>query len=83
MPTIPIVVSAYAGYKAEERPQAFTLGERTFQVAEILDRWLGEDHAYFKLRADDGNLYLIRYDQRADDWELVLTETIKSSQIQQ
>jgi hypothetical protein len=75
MPTIPITVSAYAGYKAEERPQAFTLGERTFQVTEILDRWLGEDHAYFKLRADDGNLYLIRYDQRADNWELVLTET--------
>ena len=68
-------VTTYAGYKADERPTSFTLGERTFQVREVIDSWFGEDHTYFKLTADDGNLYLIRHDRAADEWELTMTET--------
>jgi hypothetical protein len=69
-------VSTYSGYKSDERPTAFTFAERTFQVREIVDRWYGEDHAYFKLIADDGNLYVIRHDGETDSWELVMTETL-------
>lgn len=69
-------VSTYSGYKADERPTSFTLGERTFQVQEVVDRWYGEDHAYFKLTADDGNLYVIRHDLERDAWEMVMTETV-------
>jgi len=71
-------VSTYSGYKNDERPTAFTLAERTFQVREIVDRWYGEDHAYFKLIADDGNLYVIRRDGKTDSWEMVMTETLKT-----
>lgn len=70
-------VTTYAGYKADERPTAFTLGERTFRVREIIDSWHGEDHTYFKLTADDGNLYIIRHDRAADLWELTMTETVR------
>lgn len=68
-------VTTYAGYKADERPTSFTLGDRTFQIRELLDSWHGEDHTYFKLTADDGNLYIIRHDRAADIWELTMTET--------
>jgi len=74
-----IRVSTYAGYKGDERPTAFVLAQRTFQVREIVDRWYGEDHAYFKLIADDGNLYVIRHDAETDTWEMVMTETLRSS----
>lgn len=69
-----IKVQTYSGYRADERPTAFTLGERTFRVEEIVDRWFGADHAYFKLVADDGNLYVIRHDLEQDAWELVMME---------
>ena len=33
------------------------------------------NHVYFKLIADDQNLYLMRHDRGTDFWELVMTET--------
>ncbi len=69
-----IEVNAYSGYKANERPVSFRIRERLFEVKEILDRWYGEDHDYFKLRADDDHTYLIRYDRKNDEWELLMME---------
>jgi len=71
---IPLRVECYAGYRADERPVAFWLGERRVVVRDILDRWVGEDHAYFKLDGDDGARYILRRDDRRDAWELILME---------
>jgi hypothetical protein len=67
-----IRVECYSGYKANERPVRFYLGEKQLEVKELLDRWYGEDHDYFKLLADDGNTYLFKYHRFRDHWELVL-----------
>jgi len=74
MVKITLQVKTYSGYKADERPVSFTLINRTFQVREIVDQWYGIDHAYYKLIADDSNLYILRHDKGADEWELVLME---------
>ena len=71
---IRIKVDAYSGHKAEERPRSITIGEKCLKVEEVLDRWYGEDHEYFKLRAEDGYIYIIRYDRKGDTWEFVKTE---------
>ncbi len=76
MVTILLQVQTYSGHRADERPTSFTIGARTFQVKELIDRWYGPDHEYFKLIADDGNLYIIRHDRGNDQWELTLTETV-------
>ncbi len=73
-PRIPLAVECYAGYRADERPTALTLGGRRIAVHEILDRWLGEDHAYFKVVGEDGALYVIRQDLDRNSWELILFE---------
>ncbi len=78
MANFPIKVRAYSGYKACERPVSFTLGEKVFEVEEIIDRWCGEDHDYFKLRADNGCIYIIRYDRDNDSWELIVMEDRKT-----
>jgi len=78
MTGLSLKVTTYSGYKADERPTSFTLGERTFLVLELLDSWHGEDHTYFKLTADDGNTYIIRHDRTADTWELTMTETSRT-----
>ncbi|MDH3974671.1 MAG: hypothetical protein OEV42_10380 [Deltaproteobacteria bacterium] len=69
-----IAVEAYSGHKANERPLAIRLDEKRLEVVDILDRWYGEDHEYFKIKAEDGCLYIIRYDRINDLWELTLTE---------
>jgi hypothetical protein len=66
----PLRVECYAGYRGEEEPRAFTLGERRFGVLEILDRWLEPRHRYFKVRADDGRTFIVRHDTVDDAWEL-------------
>ena len=66
-----IKVECYSGYKANERPLRFSLGERMLEVRELLDRWVGEDADFFKVAADDGNNYILKYDRQKDCWELM------------
>ena len=47
-------VECYAGYKGDERPVRFFLDGQGYEVVELLDRWYGQDHAYFKVRAAGG-----------------------------
>jgi archaemetzincin len=65
-------VECYAGYRGEETPRTFFLDSRRVDVAEVLDRWHGIDHRYFKVRAVDGALYILRHDTDADRWEITL-----------
>jgi hypothetical protein len=67
-------VECYAGYRAEETPRALRFADRRVQVVEVIDRWLAPEHRYFKLRGDDGAIYLVRYDAEQDEWELTLYE---------
>ena len=65
-------VECYSGYKADERPTRFYLGEREYQVEELIDQWYGPEATYFRVRASDGNLYVLRHthDGLADSWSL-------------
>ncbi len=65
-----IEVSCYSGFRYGERPITFKLLERTFTIKEILDQWYGPDYLYFKVRADDRKIYLMKYDQGKDQWYL-------------
>ena len=55
-----------------EKLKCFHLGGRRVEVIENLDRWFGPDYAYFKVRGDDGNLYILRLDEARDAWELTM-----------
>lgn len=65
-------VECYAGHRGEQEPRRFVLGrgERPITVVNILDRWIGPDHRYFKLTGDDGALYILRHDETVDTWEM-------------
>lgn len=67
-----IRVECHAGYRVEETPLRFYLGERKVEVLEVVDRWLSPDHRYFKVKGDDAALYIIRYDVPSDEWELTM-----------
>lgn len=65
-----IRVECHAGYRGEEEPRAFWLGEQRLKAVELLDRWLAPEHRYFKVKADDGNIYILRHDEVRGTWEL-------------
>ena len=70
-------VECYTSSKRSERPVAFSLSNSRYKVEEILDRWYGEGSRYFKIKADDDNIYLLKYDERKDRWEWVFYQNPK------
>jgi hypothetical protein len=73
--TTAIRVECYAGHRGGEAPRRFFLGERKVEVEEIVDRWLAPEHRYFKVRGDDGGIYILRHDMPADKWEMTLFDS--------
>jgi hypothetical protein len=53
-------VECYSGFKADERPVRFRLDERQYLIEEIVDQWYGVQDVFYKVRADDGSLYILR-----------------------
>lgn len=71
--SLSLKVECYSGFKADQRPLRFTPlshGGRTYQVMEVLDQWYGVDDQCFKVRADDGNIYILRHGEKDDAWTL-------------
>lgn len=66
-----IDVSAYSGYKANERPLSFVIDNEKREVRDVIDRWYGEEYDYFKVLADDGRVYLLSWQRNLDQWLLV------------
>ncbi|MBW1729919.1 MAG: hypothetical protein JRH08_11225 [Deltaproteobacteria bacterium] len=66
-----IEVAAYSGYKANERPLYFIVGNKKKVVKNLIDRWYGLEHDYFKVLADDSKVYLIKWHRSLDVWHLV------------
>ena len=62
-------VECHAGYKADERPVRFRLGDHAYEVREVKDQWYDPDATYCKVKADDGNLYILRH-SLGDGWTL-------------
>lgn len=67
-----IRVECYAGSKADERPTRFRLGDHWLVVDEVLDQWYGPDDIFFKVRAEDGDLYILRrsHSESEANWTL-------------
>jgi hypothetical protein len=65
-----IVVESYSGYRADQRPVHFVLHGRGYQVREVEDRWYSPEAVYFRVVASDGNRYVLRHDEKLDEWSL-------------
>jgi hypothetical protein len=63
-------VECYASHRGEETPRVLYIDERKVFVEEVTEAWHGPDHRYFKLKGDDGDVYVIRQDTTSGSWEL-------------
>lgn len=67
-----ITVECYAGYRGEETPKRFYIRERGINIEDVLDRWIDPDRRYFKVRGEDGGIYILRHDVKSDSWEMTM-----------
>jgi hypothetical protein len=68
-----LVVECHSGRKADERPLRFRLQGTEYLVEAILDQWYEPEAVLYKLRADDGNIYILRQQTSTPEgaWELI------------
>lgn len=69
-------VECYSGYRGEETPRRFWLGERRVDIQNVVDRWLDPDHRYFKVKGADGATYILRHDTKTWAWELTFFKAV-------
>ena len=69
-------VQCYSGTKANERPIRFEIDGHEHMVDEVIEQWYGPEHALFKVRADDDNIYVLRHNQATEVWSL---ESVRKS----
>jgi hypothetical protein len=66
-------VECYSGYRADERPLRFAFlgkpGAPKYEK-EVIDQWYGVEYRCFRIRADDGNVYILRDQEPEDRWHL-------------
>jgi hypothetical protein len=68
-----LTVECYSGRKADERPVRFGLEGKQYSVKAVLDQWYDPESIFYKVRTDDGNLYILRQQTSTPDggWDLV------------
>lgn len=74
-------VESYSGRKADERPVRFQLDEHEYIVEELLDQWYGPEDVFFKIRADDRGVYILRHQTSVPDGDWNLVSFRKSGQL--
>ncbi len=65
-----IDVVTYSGYKANERPLSFKFKGKKLNVLEIINRWYGQEHDYFKIKASDNRIYILKWHRTLDFWSI-------------
>lgn len=64
-------VECYAGYQADQEPVAVHGDGGRRRVVGIERRWVEPGAAFFRVRLEDGGVWLLRHDRRADCWDIV------------
>jgi hypothetical protein len=63
-------VECYVGYRGEEAPRRFHLEDRAIEIIEVLARWTEPDARLFRVRGDDGRVYVLRRNEREECWDV-------------
>lgn len=73
MEPMKLIVECYSGRKADERPIRFWLEGKLYFVEALLDQWCDPEHIFFKVRANDGNFYILRQQTSTPNpqWDLI------------
>jgi hypothetical protein len=59
-------------------PRCLYRSERRTHIIEIMDQWYGPGYRYVKVRARDGSVYILLFDEIRDQWELIMFSAASS-----
>ncbi len=67
-----VEVESYAGHRGAEMLRRVRMDGRNIEIVENIDQWHGAGYRYHKVKGQDGNLYILRLDERRAEWELTM-----------
>ena len=70
-----VQVESVADHRRIETPTRFHLDQRKVEIVENSDQWHGVDYRYFKVKGDDGNVYILRFEERSNEWALTMFQS--------
>jgi len=62
-------------------PRSLYWGERRIEIIEIMDQWNGPDYRYLKVRGHDSSVCIVRFDEIADQWELIMFSSARGQKL--
>jgi hypothetical protein len=63
-------VECYAGYRGDETPRRLHLERREIEVSEVLSRWKAPGALFFRVRTQEGRIYVLRKDEFVGRWDI-------------
>ena len=63
-----IKVTAYSGYKGNERPLSFIIDDQRHEVRDMISGWAEPDKDFFNVIADDNKVYTLSWNRKSDLW---------------
>lgn len=63
-------VESIAGPGGEPEPSVVWFGARRVGVRAVVDRWFAPATRWFRVDADDDQLYVLRHDEATGEWDL-------------
>ena len=70
-----VCVETCSDHGGAEVPCRLHLDTRILDIAEIVDRWYGDDYCYFKVKTDAGDTYILRFDEDSAEWALTMFQS--------
>ena len=64
----PVQVTCYSGYTYPERPVSIVWEGIEHKVKQIEKEWQEPGARLFKVRIEDGRLFILSYNERGDEW---------------
>ena len=62
-------------------PRSLYWNKRRIDIIEIIDQWHGADYRYVTLKVDDGGLYILRFDERYNQWALIMFVSARGQEL--
>ena len=70
-----IRVECHVDERGAQSPGRMFFDRQSVEVTQIIDRWPGADHEYFKVLGSDQATYILRQDLTRHSWEMTMYQS--------
>ena len=74
-----IQIEPHADHNAA--PRSLYRGKRRIDIIEIIDQWYGPGYRYVKVKGYDGAVYILRFDETRDSWEIIMFSSARAPRL--